>query len=161
MPDNYSPYGHPKGHTDANGNWVRNEDVPINDGSDNTDAGTVELELNFDAATADGATLFTLPKDMLIEDALWDITEAFTGGSSSAIGISSDTAPATAKGAILGGASGDVAATLTVGKKQGTAGSAMSTDLLLPAGAKIRFDRITSAFTDGAGTVHLIGRYVS
>lgn len=163
---NFSPYGHPKGHMDpTTGQWVRNADVPIDEGSaDDGEAQTASLHLAIDATMTDGTVLYTVPQgqSLLIEDAFWDVTTPFSGGSSSAIGVSSNTAPASAKGAILGGASGDTAATLgSTGKKQGTAGSAMATDVLLPAGATIRLDRITSAFTAGAGFVDIVGRFVS
>lgn len=156
---NFSPYGHPKGHTDANGNWVLNEDVPI----DPATAGPATLHLAIAATMADATVLYTVPAglSLLIEDALWDVTTPFSGGTSSTLGVSSDTAPATAKGAILGGASGDAASVLgTVGKKAGTTGSAMGAELILPPGAVIRLDQITSAFTAGAGFVDIIGRFV-
>lgn len=123
--------------------------------------GRTRLRLPFSYATADGATLLTVPTGCVLklDSAHWDITTPLTGGSSSAIGIDSsvDTTP----GDILGGASGDVEATLTAGIKAGTVGAKMDTDaelhaqILQPA-ATIRFQRITSAFTAGAGYVGLV-----
>lgn len=162
MESPWSPYGHPKGRTDANGNWVT--DV-VSDPAFKS-AAPFELKLPFDSTTPDGAVLYTVPtgKRLLVEQAYWEITTPFTGGSSSAIGVSSDVAPHDTKGDILGGATGDVAATLVAGQTQGTIGASFSAApklVVLEPGAKIRFDRITSAFTAGAGFLHLIGRLLS
>lgn len=128
--------------------------------------GTGMLKLPFGFGTADAAALYTVPAGYALkitEDPFWDVTADFTGGSSSAIGISTDDTTGTnasTKGDILGGATGDVAATLTAtgSPKAGTAGAKMDTiahrqGIILHAGKKIRFDRITSAFTAGAGFV--------
>ena len=124
------------------------------------------LKLPFTFATADAAVLLTIPTitngavGLQIDSLFWEITTSFTGGASSAIGISSTNANYNTKGDLLGGASGDVAATLvstgltykggTIGAKFGSNGK-----VVLVAGDVIRFDRITSAFTAGAGFVHI------
>ena len=125
-------------------------------------AGFVDLALPFTYATADGATLLTVPTGARLQlvSAHWEITADMTGGSSSAIGV--DSSVDTTAGDILGGASGDVAATLVAGVNAGTIGAKMDTDTelhgqILPAAATIRFQRITSAFTAGSGYVHLVG----
>ena len=134
--------------TNAAGRWLRK-------------VGRTTLYLPFSYATADGATLLTVPTGCVLklDSAHWKITADMTGGASSAIGIDSsiDTTP----GDILGGASGDVAATLTAGTKAGTVGAKMDTDTelhaqVLPAATTIRFQRITSAFTAGSGYVGLV-----
>lgn len=134
--------------TNASGRWLRK-------------VGRTTLYLPFSYATADGATLLTVPTGCVLklDSAHWKITADMTGGTSSAIGIDSsiDTTP----GDILGGASGDVAATLTAGTKAGTVGAKMDTDAelhaqILPAATTIRFQRITSAFTAGSGYVGLV-----
>ena len=61
----------------------------------------------------------------------------------------------------LGGASGDVEATLTAGTKAGTIGAKVDSDAelhaqILPAATTIRLQRITSAFTSGVGAVGLV-----
>lgn len=125
------------------------------------------LKLPVAFGTADAAILFTVPTGMKIEihKAYWEPTTSFTGGSSSAIGLSSSNAAYTTKGDILGGAAGDVAAGLVstgsaykgvIGAKMAgpTSGAAI---LLLVAADTIRFDRITSAFTAGAGFAHITG----
>lgn len=123
--------------------------------------GRATLYLPFTFATADGATLLTVPTGAVIklDSAHWKITTGFTGGSSSAIGVDSsiDTTP----GDILGGAGGDVAATLVAGTVAGTVGAKMDTDAelhaqILPAATTIRLQRITSAFTAGVGSVGLV-----
>ena len=129
--------------------------------------GLVHLKLPIAAADADAKVLYTVPKGLalLIEQAFWQVTEDWTGGSSSAIGISSDTAPHDTKGDLLGGAAGDVLASLTaaIGYTQGTIGvsySAAPKLVVLAAESTVRLDRITSAFTAGAGFVHLVGRFL-
>lgn len=158
MPEsaNYSPYGHPKGHMDANGNWVRNADSPADEG----DVEATNLKLAVSFATADGAVLYTVPagQSLYVEEIYWEITESFTGGTSSAIGASTVEAPHNAKGALIGGAAGDVAAALTAGNQRGTAGTAFAKPVTLQPGMHIRFDRIASAFTAGAGFLRVIGR---
>lgn len=135
--------------TTGSGRWLRQ-------------IGYADLALPFTAATADGATLLTIPTGCVfkLESAHWDITVAMTGGSSSAIGVAA-TGHTTA-GDILGGATGDVEATLTAGRKAGTVGAKMDTDvelhsMIFGAAAAFTFERITSAFTAGSGNVRLVG----
>jgi hypothetical protein len=127
--------------------------------------GFVDLALPFTFATADTTVLWTVPTGCIfkLESAYWEITTAMTGGSSAAIGLSA-TGHAT-QGDILGGATGDVLATLTAGVKAGTIGAKMDTDLelhsmIFVATNTFIFDAITSAFTAGAGNVHLVGNIV-
>lgn len=117
------------------------------------------LELAFTFATADAAVLLTVPagaKLQLLEPA-WKSDVSLTGGSSSAIGLSSNKTGFTAKGALLGGAAGDVAATLVAATTltMGTIGSGFDTlakrRVIWEPTETIRFDRITSAFTAGSG----------
>lgn len=127
----------------------------------------MHLKLPIAFGTADAATLFTVPLGIRLEitRVWWEVTTSWTGGSSSAIGVSSDDTDYSTKGDLLGGASGDVLATLvstgrvhkggTIGAKFGTNGVAV-----LAAGKILRFDRITSAFTAGAGFVHADVRVV-
>ena len=125
--------------------------------------GAVDLALPIAFGTADGAVLLTIPTGarFKLESAHWEVTTGFTGGSSSAIGVASSL-NATA-GDILGGAGGDVTATLgTAGIKTGTIGAIMDTDAELHAqmyvaASNFTFERITSAYTAGAGYVHLVG----
>lgn len=117
--------------------------------------------------TADAAVLATLPTGavFLLGRSYWEVTADWTGGSSSAIGLSSSagTPVATTKGDVLGGSGGDVAATLvaSVGKMPGTIGAKVAAGCLLKAAATLRFDRITSAFTAGTGFAHLVGTFLS
>ena len=144
----HSPYGFPQVARDSAGNEIR------------TGGEALYLRLYVDFNTADAATLYTVPAgtSLAIRSCMWEVTTALTGGTSSAIGISSDLSPHDAKGDIHGGASGDVLATLTAGFKRGTQGlsfTAAPNCVVLTAGKLIRFDRITSAFTAGAGYIHL------
>jgi hypothetical protein len=128
----------------------------------------VNLALPFTYATADAVTLYTLPTGAAfkVEDLYWEITTGCSGGSSSAIGVSTTkTSPTnwSSKGDLLGGSGGDVAATLVAGARiVGTIGTDMDTiakvrGAIWEAAELFRFDRITSAFTAGAGNVHVYG----
>lgn len=125
----------------------------------------VDIKMPIAFGTADAAVLFTVPVGMklLVEQMFWEITTSFAGGSSSAIGASSSATVHSTKGDLLGGATGDVAAaiTSTIGITQGTIGvsySAAPKMVTLSAGETIRFDRITDAFTSGAGFIHAVVR---
>ena len=115
---------------------------------------TVDLVLPVTFATADVAVLYTLPTGcrLQIVSSFWEVTLAWTGGSSSAIGVSSSNAGMSTAGDVLGGASGDVLATLvatgafakgTVGAKIGKPAASLSP------GETLKFNRITSAFYRG------------
>jgi len=127
----------------------------------------VDLKLPFAFGTADATALFTVPTGfkLRIERAYWEIIASMTGGSSSAIGVSSTNAAFNTKGDILGGASGDVAATLVqTGSpyKGGTLGAKLGSNgiIVLVAADVLRFDAITSAFTAGNGFVHITGQLI-
>lgn len=131
--------------------------------------GIVDLKIPITFNTADAAVLLTMPTGarLRIHDLIWEVTTSFTGGASSAIGVSSTKTGFSAKGDLLGGATGDVAATLVStaadGLVAGTAGAKADTlaeqrALLWVPTDIFRFDRITSAFTAGAGFVHVVGQ---
>ena len=125
---------------------------------------TVDLALAFTYATADGATLYTVPTgaNLLILSSYWEITTGMTGGSSSAIGLASDQTGHTTAGDLLGGSGGDVAATLVAGDYiEGTLGADLTNPIVLKAGKLVTFERITSAFTDGAGNAHIVAVVLS
>lgn len=150
-----SQYGHPQGHTNSAGAYERN-------GGDQFAA-----KIPIDFSLADAAVLYTLPSDMRARllSVFWEVTTSFTGGSSAAIGVSSSQTAFTTKGQIHGGSSGDVLATLVAGVQpfrgtQGTAFTAAPFLVILDGGATLRFDRITSAFTAGAGFLHCEFRVV-
>lgn len=128
----------------------------------------VNLALPFTYATADAATLYTMPTGarLAVQDLYWEITTACAGGSSSAVGVSTTkTSPTnwSTKGDLLGGSGGDVEATLIVGAHiAGTIGTDMDTIAKVRGACWVaadlfRFDRITSVFTSGAGNVHVRG----
>jgi hypothetical protein len=116
-------------------------------------------KLAFDFNTLDAAALFTVPEGFAIRltaHPWWEITASMTGGSTPAIGISSSVTGYTTKGDLLGGATGDLTASLTAGIFLGTIGPKLDTvaefqALLLEEGNAIRFDRIASAFAAGSG----------
>jgi hypothetical protein len=129
----------------GSGRWIRRDSCFV-----------AKLAIGF--GTADAAALLTMPENMIariVGFPYWENSVAWSGGASSAIGVSA-TRVATTKGDLLGGASGDVAAGLGAGVKVGTIGPKFDTlaewqALLLVEGDSLRFDRITSVFTAGAG----------
>lgn len=152
---NFSPFGHKQGYQDpTSGAWVENLDNPF------------DAKIAISYATANDAVIWTVPegKRVLIEQVFYEITTAFTGGTSAAIGLSSSRTPHDAAGDILGGSGGDVLAGLTAGIRAGTAGTSFSATpsmVVLEPGDAVKFNRIASAFTAGAGYVHLIGRIIN
>lgn len=130
------------------GRWLRADSV-------------VDLVLPCTFSNADGSTLYTVPAGfkLALLNAFWEVTTSWTGGSSSAIGVASSNAGLSTAGDILGGASGDVLATLvsTGAFAKGTVGAKMGKPGAVIVGADtITFERITSAFTAGAGNVHVV-----
>jgi hypothetical protein len=107
------------------------------------------LGLDFTHATADAAALFTVPTGCKLHllAPWWDITTSMSGGSSSAIGVSSGKTGFTAKGCLLGGSAGDVAATLTA-----AASPALGTRGLLAAPAGSRIVQETVAVASASAT---------
>lgn len=131
-------------------------------------SGFGHLKIPFTFATADAAVLYTIPSSVsrvVIASIWWEVATSFTGGTASAIGVSSTNTSYNTKGDLLGGASGDVAATLVstgVVHKGGTLGAKYGSNgkVVLVAGDSLRFDRITSAFTAGVGYVHADLRFI-
>jgi hypothetical protein len=139
--------------TGSKGRWLLAPNFPF------------DLALPIDFNVADAAALLTLPAGcyLALGRSYWKITADWTGGSSSAIGLSGSVAPHSTKGDLLGGAGGDVAATLVAagGKLLGTVGADVAGGILLKPTHAVRFDRITSAFTAGTGFAHLVGRCIA
>jgi hypothetical protein len=117
------------------------------------------LKLPIASTMSDGDAILTVPTGFVLRLAAmpyWEVTTGFTGGTSSAIGVSTSVTGYTTGGDILGGASGDVAATLVAGIAAGTAGGELDDNvglhaLAMVAADEFQFDAITSAFTAGAG----------
>jgi len=132
----------------STGAWIRVDKTAI-----------IKLPLSY--ADADHHTLLTVPVGFvmrLIGLPFWEVTTGWTGGSSSAIGVATDITGYDTAGDILGGAGGDVAATLVAGIIPGTIGPKLDTEaerqaLVLQAGDLVTYEEITSAFTAGEGFV--------
>ncbi len=128
-----------------------------------------QISLTVAFGLADAAVLLTVPTGAVImpRHFWWTISTDWTGGTSSAIGVSTDAAAHTTKGDLLGGASGDIAANLEAADSPtfGTVGAVWTTpaerELMIVATEIIRYDEITSAFTAGAGTVEMIARILA
>lgn len=122
---------------------------------------TLALPCSF--ATADAAALLTIPEGFVVcmtGDPYWENTTAWSGGTNSAIGVSSNKTGFSTKGDLQGGASGDLTAAMGAGIKKGTAGAKLDTVAhralaTFVEGDTIRFDRIASVYTAGAGFWHL------
>lgn len=110
------------------------------------------LRLPFTKDTADGAALYTVPTGVKIQILAlsWNITTSMTGGSSAAIGVSSDKTGFTAKGCLLGGKTGDVLASLTAAASPtlGTKGF-----LALPAGSRLVRENVAVATASATPTM--------
>ena len=124
---------------------------------------------NFDLAVAvafgkaDAAAHLTSPNTAFLAAlgrSYWEVTADWTGGTASTIGASLSAAPHSTKGDVIGGSAGDADATLVAagGKLLGTIGTDVAGGILWKGNVAVRHDRITSAFTAGAGYIHLIGR---
>lgn len=125
--------------------------------------GSAMVQAYIDFNTPDGQILFTNPNNAPVAHYLrvvrvwYNVTESFTGGAASTIGISSSNGGANTKGDLAGGAAGDAAANLTAGVRGGTVGTKLANNgaVVLAPGDTLRFDRITSAFTTGKGYVFI------
>jgi hypothetical protein len=113
-------------------------------------------------ADTDALAIETIPAGMtlkLVSHPWWEVTTGWTGGVAAAIGISTSLTGYDTKGDLLGGAGGDVTATLgTAGIKAGTEGGELNDltgfrAMLFVAATEIRFDRINDVFAAGAGFV--------
>jgi hypothetical protein len=119
------------------------------------------LKLPIDYTLANGDAILTVPTGValrLVAQPFWEVTTGWTGGSSSAIGVSTSLTGYEVAGDFLGGAAGDVAATLVAGVINGTIGDELGDitglkAMLFVAGDELQFDRITSVFTAGEGFV--------
>lgn len=141
--------------TTGSGRWLRTDQ-------------TVAMKIAIASGTADAATLFTVPTGftLKLQELFFEVTTNWAGGSSSAIGISSADAPHSTKGDLLGGAAGTVAAELTTtigytGENLGINFASAPFVAVIKATDTIRFDRITSIFTSGAGFLHVIANPIA
>jgi hypothetical protein len=129
-------------------------------------AGPTVLVLPITYATTDASSICTIPTgaELKVNELLWNVTTSFTGGTTPSIGIAASITGYSTEGDLLGGATGDVAATLvsTGAKyKAGTVGAQFATLTLrdgcvLVAADYIKYDRITNPttpFSAGAGNV--------
>lgn len=130
--------------SDSTGRWIRQ-------------GSGIFLRLAVAYATADAAVLFTVPTgfELTLRSLWWEITTGFTGGTSSAIGISSSNAAYNTAGDLLGGAAGALTASIGSASKAvgGTIGTKFGSNgrVTLVAGNTIIFNRIASVYTAGAG----------
>ncbi len=125
----------------------------------------VEITAAVAFGTADAAVLYTAPTGatLLPRHLWWEVTTDFAGGTSSTVGTSSDAAGSATKGDLLGGAAGDAAAALVAATyADGAIGAALGNPAAIIAAGEIwRYDRITSAFTSGVGTAHMVARVLA
>lgn len=126
--------------------------------------GTCTLTIPVTFATADNAVIYTVPVGARLHprESWWDVGTSWTGGSSAAIGVHASVSGYSTKGDILGGAGGDVLATLvsTATRMTGTEGTKLATRtlgrLIMVAADTLNFDRIVDAFSAGAANVRVL-----
>ena len=126
------------------GKWIRVDRV-------------VDLKLPVVYTAADAAVLYTVPAGFRLRPTVpfWEVTDAFTTGATGAAGISSNNAAFNTDGDLLGGASLDAAASLTLNLIGGTVGAKVGAPAtVLIGGNTILWDK-TSTFTAGAGFAHI------
>jgi hypothetical protein len=125
--------------------------------------GPTVLSIAVTYAKADAAVLATVPTgaEVKLNCLLWNVTTLFNGGSTPTVGVSSGTLTGyTTKGDLL--LAGTAALTATGAKyKAGTVGTVMDTPTkrdacILVATDTIRWDRIASAYTGGAGNIIIL-----
>lgn len=123
----------------------------------------VDLLLPVSSATANSAVLYTVPAGFILGLAVpfWHVTTTFTTASAGAAGLSSSNAGLNTAGDLLGGATGDLVATLvstgayakgTVGAKIGKPGA------VIQGGETILFNLIAGTYTAGAGVANVPAR---
>jgi hypothetical protein len=114
-------------------------------------------------ANTDGEAIETIPAGFVVRLAAHPYLEvgtAWTGGSSSAIGFSTNISGYEAGGDFLGTASGMLAAALGAGVINSTIGDELGditglNAMLFVATSEIQFDRVASAFTAGTGNLRV------
>lgn len=124
--------------------------------------GLVDLSLPFTHATANNATLFTVPVGarLWVSGGYWEVTTGFSGGTSPTIGLASNVY--STAGDLLGGASGDGAAIVgTTGIKRATIGAAIASGVMLNSGDTVLFNRISSAFTAGVANARIVAHLLT
>ncbi len=115
----------------------------------------VDLVFPIDETTADATALYTVPTGFVlgVDHAFWHVTDTMTTGSAGAAGLSSSNTGLNVKGDILGGATGDLVATLvsTGVYAKGTIGAKMNgrPGLVIIGGETIRYDLIAGTYTGG------------
>ncbi len=123
-----------------------------------------DLVLPVTFATADNALLATVPAELTLlpvyAGPMLETSTAWSGGVASTIGLSYTNGSTTrVKGSLAGGAAGNIGGTYvnffqpTIGSGFATVGAVQA--MVLYGGTTINHDRITSAFTAGAGQWHV------
>lgn len=123
-------------------------------------SGPIDLQLPVTSATLDTAVLYTVPTGfrLRITVPFWSVSTTFTTSSAGAAALKSSNAGLATAGDILGGASGDLVATLvsTGAYAKGTVGVKIGKPAaVLSAGDTIIFNLIAGTYTAGAGIAHV------
>ena len=119
--------------------------------------GRTPLVWSFSAATPDGGVLYTVPANttLILYSLLWSVSVPFTGGTAATLAVRSTNAGSNAVGDLLGGPAGDGTVLGVAGPVFGTMGPKVTPPAIvtLAAGDTIILNRVSSAFTAGAGSV--------
>lgn len=126
------------------GQWIRADRI-------------VDLKLPVVYTAANATVLYTVPAGFRLRPTVpfWEITNAFTTGATGAAGISSNNAAFATNGDLLGGASLDAAASLTLGLIGGTVGAKVGAPATVLVGGNTILWNKASTFTAGAGFAHV------
>lgn len=122
--------------------------------------GAIDIQLPVTSATADATTLYTVPTGFRLRLTVpfWSVSVTFTTSTSGAAGLKSSNAGLSTAGDILGGASGDLVATLvsTGAYAKGTVGAKIGKPpAVLSGGDTIVFNLIAGTYTAGTGIAHI------
>jgi hypothetical protein len=130
--------------TAGTGRWIRADRI-------------VDLKLPVVYTAADATVLYTVPAGFRLRPTVpfWEVTTAFTTGATGKAGVSSSNASFNTAGDLLGGASLDAAASLTLGLIGGTVGAKVGAPATVLVGGNTVLWNKSSTFTAGAGFAHV------
>lgn len=120
----------------------------------------VDIQAAVTSATADATVLYTVPAGfrLAVLVPFWSVSVTFTTSTSGAAGLKSSNAGLSTAGDLLGGASGDLVATLvsTGAYAKGTVGAKIGKPAAVLSGADtVVYDQIAGTYTAGTGIAHV------
>lgn len=121
---------------------------------------TIDIQAAVSSATTDATVLYTVPAGFRLRLTVpfWSVSVTFTTSSAGAAGLKSSNAGLNTAGDILGGASGDLVATLvsTGAYAKGTVGAKIGKPpAVLSGGDTVIYNLIAGTYTAGTGIAHI------